>query len=83
MILGPKKCEPIVETYRSKLRGHFRSALDPTRKTPRFLRVIATPNEEQPQKEGEGWKCGFVLLRWNVVKPYLGSMADQMKVSNM
>jgi len=71
MILGPKECKPIVEIYRSKRRGHTRSALDPTRTTPRFLGVIATPDEKR-----EGWKRDSTLLRWDVVRGYLSSTAD-------
>jgi len=82
MILGPKECEPIVETYRSKLCSHSQSALDPTRKNPRFLGVIATPDEERPHKGREGWKRSFALLRWDAVRGYLGSAADRMKLSN-
>lgn len=76
MILGPEECEPIVETYRSKLCSHSRSALDPTRKTPRFLRVVTTPDEMRPHKGREGWKRDSALLKWDVVRSYLGSTAD-------
>ena len=72
MILGAKECELIVETYCSKLCSHTQSALDTTRKTPRFLGVIATPDDRRLQKGREG-KKDSALLRWDVVKGYLGS----------
>ena len=82
MILGPKECEPIVEIYCAKLHGRTQFALDPARKTPRFLGVIAT-DEWRPHKGTEGWKRNSALLRWDTVKDYLGSTADRMKFSNV
>jgi len=88
MILGPEVFTPIVaDTYCSKLHScstHHQqstSALHSTRQTPRFLRVIATPDDEQQKRlEGE-WKGDVAFLRWDVMKDYLGSTADLMKTT--
>ena len=72
MVLGPEVFTPkLVDTYRSKLGVHQQS--DSTRQTPRFLRVVATPDDEQQKRlEGE-WKGGNVaFMRWDVMKDYLG-----------
>ena len=82
MILGSKESEPIVETYRSKLRSHTRSTLDPTRETPRFLGIIATPDLARPHMKREGWKRDKAILQWDAVKIYLGSTADRMQFKN-
>jgi len=90
MILGPEVFTPILaDTYRSKFHScstHHQqstSALHSTRQTPRILRVIATPDDEQQKRlEGE-WKGGgdVAFLRWDVMKDYLGSTADLMKTT--
>jgi hypothetical protein len=82
MILGSKECEPIIETYRCKLRAHTRSAVDPTRETPKFLGIIATPDLVRPHMGREGWKRDKAILRWDAVETYLGSTADRMQFNN-
>jgi len=85
MVLGSEVCEPIIETYRSKLRSHTHSASAasvPTRKTPRFLGIIATPDDERPSLQ-KAWKGDKALLKWDVVKEYLGSTADLAKLRKM
>ena len=85
MLLGPEIFTPILaDTYRSKFhscRTHHQQSASVTRQTPRFLRVIATPDDEQQKRlEGE-WKGDVAFLRWDVMKDYLGSTADWMKTT--
>ena len=87
MLLGPEVFTPILaDTYFSKLHSSTRhqqsaSALHTTRQTPRFLRIIATPDDEQQKRlEGE-WKGDVAFLRWDVMKDYLGSTANLMKTT--
>jgi hypothetical protein len=80
MVLGPEVYAPIADTYRSKLcsstQAHQQSASHSPRQTPRFLRIIVTPDDEQRKRlEGE-WKGDVAVLRWEVMKNYIGSTAD-------
>jgi hypothetical protein len=71
----------IAETYRSryKLRSSTRAsqqfASQSTRQTPRFLRVIATPNDETARQRFNG-EDDVAILRWDKVSEYMGSTAD-------
>jgi hypothetical protein len=85
MVLGPEVYVPIADAYCSKLRSRTtaqqQSASYSTRQTPRFLRIIATPNDNQRKRlEGER-KGDMAVLRWDVVKKYLGSTADLVKTT--
>ncbi|KAF8521967.1 hypothetical protein BU17DRAFT_64689 [Hysterangium stoloniferum] len=71
MILGPEIHVPIVETYHKKLRNSIQaqqqSASDSSRRqTPRFLRIIATPDDEQRERLKAEWKGDLAVLRWDV-----------------
>jgi hypothetical protein len=84
MILGPEVFVPIADTYCSELRSRTaqqQSASHSTRQTPRFLRIIATPDDEQRKRLAGEWKGDMAVLRWDVVKKYLGSTADLVKTS--
>ncbi|KAF8512020.1 hypothetical protein BU17DRAFT_96669 [Hysterangium stoloniferum] len=70
MVLGPAVYTPIADIYRSKLHSSIQaqqqSVSHSTRQTPRFLRIIATPdNEQQKNLKGE-WKGDVAVLRWDV-----------------
>jgi inhibitor of KinA sporulation pathway (predicted exonuclease) len=84
VILGPEVYTPVVaDTYCSKLRSHTQaqqqSAPHLMRQTPRFLRIIAAPDDEQRKRlEGEG-KGDLAVLRWDVVENYIGSTANLLK----
>lgn len=75
-ILGPEVHAPIAENYRSKLRSTAKIASQaptPNRKTPRFLRVIATPDDDQGSRLKAEWKGDVAVLRWSKVQEYVGS----------
>ncbi|KAF8497010.1 hypothetical protein BU17DRAFT_72416 [Hysterangium stoloniferum] len=56
------------------------SASHSTRRIPRFLRIIATPDDEQQKRLKGEWKGDVAVLRWDVVvERYIGSMADSLK----
>jgi hypothetical protein len=82
MILGKDVFRPVADTYCSKLRSstraHQQSASHPTRQTPRYLRVIVTPDDQQKHLEGK-LKDDVAVLRWDVVRDYIGSTADLVK----
>ncbi|KAF8521957.1 hypothetical protein BU17DRAFT_64682 [Hysterangium stoloniferum] len=70
MVLGPAVYTPIADIYRSKLHSSIQaqqqSVSHSMRQTPRFLRIIATPdNEQQKNLKGE-WKGDVAVLRWDV-----------------
>ncbi|KAF8512673.1 hypothetical protein BU17DRAFT_96067 [Hysterangium stoloniferum] len=83
MVLGSAVYTPIAQSYRKKLRSSIRaqqkSASHSTRQTPRFLRIIATPDDEQQKRLKGEWKGDVAVLRWDVVERYIGSMADSLK----
>jgi len=81
MLLGSAVYKPVADSYHNKLRSHtqaqMRSASYPTRQTPRFLSIIATPDDQQEKRlaaEKEN-NTEVAVLRWNLVKEYLGSPA--------
>ncbi|KAF8519086.1 hypothetical protein BU17DRAFT_90258 [Hysterangium stoloniferum] len=83
MVLGPAVYTPIANSYRRKLRSSIRaqqqSASHSVRQTPRFLRIIATPDDEQQKRLKGEWNGDVAVLRWDVVERYIGSMADILK----
>ncbi|KAF8510678.1 hypothetical protein BU17DRAFT_97886 [Hysterangium stoloniferum] len=85
MVLGPAVYTPIADIYRSKLRSSIRaqqqSASHSTRQTPRFLRIIATPDDQQQKRLKREWKGDVAVLQWDVVKGYIGSTADVLKAT--
>ena len=85
MILGQDVYIPVADTYRSKLRSSTQadqqSASHSARQTPRFLRIIVTPDDEQRKRlEGE-WKGDVAVLRWDVIENYIGSTTDLVKTT--
>ncbi|KAF8338350.1 hypothetical protein F5887DRAFT_1137571 [Amanita rubescens] len=80
-ILGEGGDAPnIAETYRSQYRdkqASQKSASHSTRQTPRFLRVIATPNDEKARQHFNG-EDDVAILRWDKVTEYMGSTADSV-----
>ncbi|KAF8516724.1 hypothetical protein BU17DRAFT_92559 [Hysterangium stoloniferum] len=84
MLLRPAVYAPIANSYHrnlcSSIQAQQQSASHSTRQTPRFLRIIAIPDdEEQKCLKGE-WKGDVAVLRWDVVERYIGSMADSLEV---
>jgi len=86
MLLGSAEYKPVVDSYCKKLCSHTKaqelSASYPTRQTPRFISIIVTPDSEQEQHQA-GEKLGdsteVAVLRWILVKKYLGSSANVIK----
>ncbi|KAF8521901.1 hypothetical protein BU17DRAFT_87449 [Hysterangium stoloniferum] len=85
MVLGPAVYTPIADIYRSKLRSSIRaqqqSASHSKRQTPRFLRIIATPDDKQQKRLKREWKGDVAVLQWDVVKGYIGSTADVLEAT--
>ncbi|KAF8493641.1 hypothetical protein BU17DRAFT_59568 [Hysterangium stoloniferum] len=83
IIVGPAVYTPIAGTYCSKLRSRMRAqqqfASHSTRQTPRFLRIIATPDDEWQKGLKSEWEGDVAVLRWDTVKGYIGSTADLLK----
>jgi hypothetical protein len=69
-------------TYCSKLRSSARkeNALPPlpTRQTPRYLRIIAAPDDEH-QRRLEVVADSVAVLKWTVVEEYTDLTADIMR----
>jgi hypothetical protein len=85
MVLGPEVYMPITDTYCSNLRNRTRnqqpSASHTTRQSPRFLRIIATPDDQQCKRLQQEWKGGVAVLRWDIMKAYIGLTADLVKTT--
>ena len=84
MLLGPAVYSPVDNAYHQKLVRSYTepSASFPTRQTPRFLSIIATPGDQQEKcRAGErmGDSTEVAVLRWDLVKKYLGSPAGVIK----
>jgi hypothetical protein len=83
MIQGQDEYTPVaVDTYRSKLRSstqtqtHQQSASHSTRQTPRCLRVNVSPDDQQQNRLEDD---DVAVLRWDVVRHCIGSIADSVK----
>jgi hypothetical protein len=78
LMLGSAKYIPLVDEYRKKLCSstafNQQFASQPPRKTPKYLRIIATKDAQQ-RWETE-CKGDVGVLRWELVEQYLGSTAD-------
>ena len=70
----------MVKAYRQKLRSstsaNQQSNPSATCTTPRFLRVIATPDDEPRCRLEAEPKGDVAILRWKSVQDYLGPAAD-------
>ncbi|KAF8523105.1 hypothetical protein BU17DRAFT_64002 [Hysterangium stoloniferum] len=70
MVLGSAVYTPIANIYHSKLRSSIRAQQQSTshsmRQTPRFLCIIATPDDEQQKHLKKEWKGHVAVLRWDV-----------------
>ena len=77
-LLGPKVYKPVVDGYRKKLRSSAapqQASSVPERETPRFLRIVASPDDDQANRLEAELKP-TAILKWGAVKAYLGSTAD-------
>ena len=81
IILGEEGDAPkLINSYLNKLRSRTKTANrespSNSRKTPRFLRIISSPDDEQ--KRRLVGKDDLVVLRWNKVQEYIGLTADSV-----
>jgi len=77
-MLGPAEYNPVVDDFRKKLCSstalNQQFASQPSRKTPKYLHIIATREaHEQWNLECKG---DVEVLRWELVEQYLSSTAD-------
>jgi len=83
-ILGDKVYySPVIDVYRQKLRNPTptppkASLPESERKTPSFLRIVASSDVTLPANRLEGESESTAVLKWDVVKGYIGSVADIM-----
>jgi hypothetical protein len=81
MALGEDEDAPeVVQSYLTRLQSKTEATnwQSPStfRKTPRFLHIISSPDDDQKQRlDG---KDDLVLLRWDKVKEYIGSTANSV-----
>jgi hypothetical protein len=76
--LGPGVYNPEVDEYCKKLRSATQAhGHEPQRGTPRFLRVICNPDDQQPAPLGRDEK-DVVVMRREVMEQYAGSMTDAL-----
>jgi hypothetical protein len=79
-MLGSAEYRPLVDDYRKKLGSSTafdqRLASEPPRKTPKYLRIIATRDDERGQRLKAEWKGDVGVLRSDAVEQYFGSTAD-------
>ena len=76
-MLGSAEYKFSVDEYRQKLRScQNLNATQPLRKTPKYLRIIASPDDAQMERLNAEVNGDIGVLRWEVVKRYLGSTAD-------
>lgn len=77
-ILGDKVYTPVIDVYRQKLRGATTAQQEPSlpeRKTPSFLRIVSSPDDDQAKLLVAELRP-TAILKWAVVKDYIGSPAD-------
>ena len=83
-ILGPTVHKPVVDWYRKKLRSSAaaqQASSLPERETPPFLCIVASPDDDQANRLEAELKP-TAILKWGVVKDYLGSMADTITIKS-
>jgi hypothetical protein len=83
-MLGSGEYKPVVDEYREKLRSstalNQQFGSQPSRKTPKYLHIIAT--KEAHQRWESECKGDVGVLRWELVEGCLGSTADVVKTGS-
>ena len=77
-ILGDKVYTPTINECRRRLRIATTAQQElflPERQTPSFLRIAASPDDDQAERLAAALKP-TAILNWAVVKDYIGSVAD-------
>jgi len=78
--LGPAVYKPVVAEYCKKLRSSTQAhglETHVARRTPRFLRIICTPDDQQQARLSRGEK-DVILMKWAAAQEYGGSMIDAL-----
>jgi hypothetical protein len=67
-ILGPRIFQQVPQDIRAKLRSAKETlGPEPPRKTPRFLRVVLSPDDSQEHRLSAEWEGNVATMRWDVV----------------
>jgi hypothetical protein len=78
-MLGPEEFKPVASGYRAKLRSATEAkrqlASQPERQTPKFIFVVASPQNKQRHMEAVSGGI-VVMLKSSIVKEYFGSAYD-------
>jgi hypothetical protein len=81
VMLGQNVYKPVVNAYHSKLHSSTCTLQELAlleHKTPRFLSVIVTPDNQMNSHLEEDSTGTLVAMRWDVLKDYAGSTLDAM-----
>jgi hypothetical protein len=73
---APKVVDSYLNKFRSRTQAANRQSPSNSRKTPRFLRIISSPDDKQEKRLDE--KDDLAVLRWDKVQKYIGSTADSV-----
>ena len=79
-MLGDKVYMPVANVFHERLRSATRAKAEAKshekRHTPKYLRIIASPDDQQQHRLDAEPQGDVVTLKWEVVCQYIGSMAD-------
>ena len=78
-LLGPEISPPIINKTQDSLRSNSKFQNLPERKTPRFLRIIASPSDNFA-KHLTASDSNVTIMKWDVVRECVGDMADITKL---
>ena len=82
-MLGPAIQQQAIDGIRSRLRSANKqptSSHAQTRETPRYLRIIASPDDKQEARLKAEFQGDVGVVRWDVVKECAGSIVDTAKL---
>ena len=83
-MLGPAIQQQAIDGIRSRLRSTNKQATSSqTRETPRYLRIIASPDDKQEIRLKAEFEGDVGVVKWNVVQECAGSVADAAKLNMM
>ena len=80
-MLGSAIQQQAIDGIRSRLRSaNKKPTSSQTRETPRYLRIIAPPDDEQEIRLKAEFQGDVGIVKWNVVNECAGSIADNAKL---
>ena len=83
-MLGPAIQQQAIDGIRSRLRSaNKQPTSSQTRETPRYLHIIASPDDKQDIRLKAEFQGDVGIVKWNVVKECAGSIADTAKLHMM